>query len=190
MFTELSRLAATPLRLKILKFYTFQPESSHTVRAVANALGSTADRVATELRALVACDIMVQRGKEVGAARAYKLNEDNPIAKPLAVFLEIATLPDVRELAACFRGVRGLSLVVVAGVLLHEGRGAVDLLVVTSRPKDPSVTKAITKAERLMAAPLRYLILDPSEYDDRIEVRDRLVRDIFEFRHRVLIGKR
>ncbi|MEK9177267.1 MAG: hypothetical protein AAB923_03140, partial [Patescibacteria group bacterium] len=69
-------------------------------------------------------------------------------------------------------------------------RGALDLLIVTSRPRDPSIVRAMKRAERLMAMPLRYSILEPKNYDERLEARDRLLRDVFEFNHRVLIGRK
>jgi hypothetical protein len=188
MFKDIARLLANPLRVKLLKFFLLQNESYLSPKASALGVGCSMPNAERELRALLSLGILLVRGK--GARATYVVNPAHPLAAPLRVFLEESTLSQDRDLIAAFRTGRGISLVVVAGVLARESRGSVDFLIVTSRPKDPSVLRAVKRAERLMAIPLRYFIIEPKEYDERLEARDRILRDIFEFKHRVLIGRK
>jgi|GEM_PF-1134226 len=188
MFQEIARLLSTPLRVKLLKFFLFQQDSSFSAKAVASGVGASLARVERELRALATTKAVTIRGK--GSRAAYMANQSYPLLGPLQAFLEVSTLPSDRDLVAAFRSGRSISLVVAAGVLAQEPRGVVDLLIVTSRPRDPSIARAVKRVERLIAIPLRYSILEPRNYDERLETRDRLLRDVFEFKHRVLIGRK
>lgn len=154
---------------------------------VASTVGGGRRGMEKELKALVRLEVLTMRklGKEV----LYALNRSFPLLTPLAAFIEATTIPSDAELTGAFRGVRGISLVMVAGVLANEERGSVDLLIVTSRSRDPKVTRAVRRAERLAALPLRYAILEPREYAERLTARDRMLRDILEFKHRVLLGR-
>jgi hypothetical protein len=188
MFRDIARLLGNPLRVRILKFFVFQGDDRFTSVRVASTMGGGRRRAEKEMRTLVRLGVLTARRHE--KEMTYTLNRAYPMLSILQSFIESATLPSDQELIGAFQGVRGLSLVVAAGILANESRGSVDFLVVTHRPRDPKVVAAVRRAERLTALPLRYAVLTPREYSERLTTRDRLLRDILEFNHRVLLGRR
>lgn len=186
MFQEIARLFTTPLRIKVLKFFALQPETRYTVTQVAAALQGNKHAVAAEVRALERADILVTRADRT--ARTYAWNGSYRIADAIQRFAIDATTPTDDVLGKAFRPLSP-SLVVAAGMLANEERGTVDLLIVTRRPKDQRIAKVVKLLEATTALPVRYAVMSVSEYQARREGYDRLLRDIFDFKHRVILGK-
>lgn len=186
MFQELSKLFATPLRIKLIKFFALQPEPLFLSHKIASAIGSPRALVQQELRALVRSKI-IKTARDRGGTH-YTWNTEYPGALGIQNFIIEATTPsDIAVAKAC----KPLSpyLVVVAGALADETRGVIDLLVVTKRVQDPRIAKVVKKLEAITAVPIRYAVLEIGEYLARREGFDRMMRDIFDFRHRVIIGQ-
>lgn len=188
MFRDLARLFATPARIKLLKFFLLQPETRVSAKSVSVSIGISKRTAEEEMRALARADILSTRGQ--GKTLTYNLNDLAGFEDPLKTFLEQTTLPEDSQIVSAFRGVRGLTLLVTTGLLTNESRGTVDLLVVTRKPKDAKIAKAVKKIEGMIALPLRYAVLETGDYEDRLESYDRLLRDVFEFSHRVIFGRK
>jgi hypothetical protein len=186
MFQELSRLFATPLRIKLIKFFALQPGSHFLSHKVASAIGSSRALVQQELRALVRLHII--KTTRVAGGTHFFWNADYEGALGIQNFIIDATTPSD---ATVLKGFKPLSpyLVVVAGALADETRGVIDLLVVTKRVQDPRIAKVVKKLEIVTAVPIRYAVLEVGEYLARREGFDRMLRDIFDFRHRIITGQ-
>jgi hypothetical protein len=187
MFKELSRLFSSPARIKILKFFVFQPNLKIPSSAVASGIGIPRAVCESELRALVRTGVLQPRkyGKKV----LYGLSSTYAYADLVRMFLEKITLPSDKTIADAFRGISGITLLVATGALTEDTRPSLDILIVTRRPKDTRITKAVRKVEMSVALPLRYAVLEPVEFAERREARDRILRDVFEFSYRVIVGK-
>ena len=186
MFQELTKLFDNPLRIKLIKFFALQPETHFEAAKVASALGSSRSAVGKELQALKRLKIITSARDRAGVR--YSWNTEYAGALSIQNFIiDITTPPD----PAVLKAFRPLSpyLVVVAGALADETRGVIDLLVVTKRTQDPRIAKAVRRLETTTAVPIRYAVLEVGEYLARRESFDRMLRDIFDFRHRVIAGQ-
>ncbi len=188
MFKDLVRLFASSARIKVLKFFVLQPETRAVSSAVADIIGVPKKTVENEMRALVHVGILIRRAQT--KATVFTLNNAHSLAAPLRVFFDMTTVPSNTKILEVFRDVRGVTLLVATGILAHEPRGSVDLLIVTKKPRDSRLKRAVKRLEVLLALPLRYAVLEFGDYTGRLESYDRLLRDIFEFEHRIIIGKR
>lgn len=188
MFKDITQLCSSIPRLKLLKFFLFQPDVRITTLVASNTTGIPKAITVRELRALKNYGILTSRtqGKNI----LWSLNASHPFAVPFRTFLESATLPDDSSIASAFRGVSGITLLVVAGILAGEERGLIDILIVTKKPNNPRIATSVRAVERMSALPLRYAVLEREEYAERLEARDRMLRDVLEFKHRTIIGRR
>ncbi len=187
MFNDIVRLLSLASRAKLLKFFLLQPDVRASAATAAGTLGISKDAARRELLALGRAGILVSRGE--GRGMTWGVNPAHPLADALTRFLSEATTPADEDIKEAFRGVPGVALVVASGVLVGELRSSVDLLIVVRNPKDPRVAKAIQRLERMIALPLRYAVYETKEYTGRMEARDRILRDVFEFSHRVAQGR-
>jgi hypothetical protein len=187
MFTELTRLFENGARAKLLKFFLFQTDQRFAARAAGAALGIPKAAAEKETRALTRFGILVARKR--GRETYYAADTRHPLFTPLRAFLDATTLPEDRDILAAFKGISGISLLAASGALVKEERAAVDLLVVVRKSQHPAVAKAVSRLEHRFGLPLRYAVMEPSAYVERLEGNDRLLRDVFEFRHRIVLGR-
>ncbi len=188
MFQDVARLCSSVSRLKVLKFFLLQPEARAGAEAVASTLGIPKAVVLRELRALAGQGILAYRRQ--GKTLLWGANTSHPLAQDLRSFLEVATLPEDAIIARAFKNISGITLVVAAGTLARETHGSIDILVVTKKPKDPRIAQAVRVIERTTALPIRYAVLEAVDYAERFEARDRLIRDVLEYTHRIIIGRK
>lgn len=185
MFQELARLFATPLRVKLIKFFALE-RGAFSAAVTASQLGHPRRAVMSEIAALHRLGIIRRIRGPHGIEFVW--NTEYSHALSVQAFIGAVTTPSDQVVARSFKPLSP-QLVVVAGALADETRGAVDILIVTKRPQDPRIAKVIKKLEAVTAVPLRYAVLEVGEYLARREGFDRMLRDIFDFRHRVVVGR-
>ena len=186
MFSDLAKLFASPLRIKLIKYFALQPDERFTAHTVASALSMNRDTVRAEVTALARIGVVTKRPARTGTTFGW--NREYPRALMLQNFVIDATTPDDKIVAEVFRTL-GVHLVIVAGALAEETRGSVDLLIVTKRVNDDRIPKAVKKLETMTAVPIRYSVMEVGEYLRRREGYDRLLRDITDFRHRIVLSR-
>lgn len=186
MFQELVKLFQNPLRIKLIKFFALQTDVYFVPAKVASALGAPRAHVVAELNALKRLTLLKTVRDRAGVS--YIWNAGYPGALTIQNFIIDATTPSDTTVLKAFKSLSPY-LVVVAGALADETRGAIDLLVVIKRTHDARIAKAVKKLEVITAVPIRYAVLEVGEYLARREGFDRMLRDIFDFRHRVVIGR-
>lgn len=186
MFRILASLMRSPLRIRVLSYFFRRPDCENTVSDVATTLSIPRSSVAREVASLVRLGVLQQRTvRRIGHFRA---NMSLDFSDDLSNFLHV-TSPTPREVLGAFRGIRGLSLLAISGVLMHEERASVDVLIVSKNATGSHIDRAIRKAESLAAIPLRCAVFTPEEFRERREAHDRIIRDTFEFEHKTLVDK-
>jgi hypothetical protein len=187
MFNDIARMFENAKRARLLKFFVFQSDVRASASAAGTAIGIPAAAAEKEARALVKLGVLVS--KRHGTKKPLlSLNLVHPWLPAVRAFLDETTLPSDRAIAGAFRGVGGISLIVATGVLAREERSSLDLLLVARKSKNPAIAKAVRRAESMAGLPLRYAVLEPGRYTERLEANDRLLRDVFEFSHRTIHG--
>ena len=82
-----------------------------------------------------------------------------------------------------------VQLVVAAGLFQNDQDGRLDLLVVGDDLKDRGLRGTIADVEADLGRQLRYAIFPTADFRYRLGMCDRLVRDIFDYPHEVLIDR-
>lgn len=187
MFGELTRLFGNPLRIKLLKFFSLQPESKVTATQIPRLIGANKEQVRAELRALARGGLLLSKASREGTW--YQWNESHRLALPIATFLDSAAVPKEDEIASQFKKIPTAIAVIAAGTLMRETRSSIDLLVLSRQPNDERVPQAVKKLEVSSAMPIRFAVMTQREFDDRRESYDRLLRDVLDFKYKVVYGK-
>lgn len=186
MFQELAELFENSRRAKLLKFFLFQSDIQMSAATAGSAIGIPKAAAEKEARALVRLGLLLKSRQKKNPS--LSLNHSHPWLAALKNFFETTTLPDDALIRRTFRGVSGVSLIAATGILANEDRASVDLLVVARKSQAKAAGKAVFKLECAIGLPLRYAVLDAAAYAGRFEANDRLIRDVIEFRHRLILG--
>jgi len=94
-----------------------------------------------------------------------------------------------RELEKRFKNCGSVKLLLISGVFLQEWDSVADILIVGDKLKNASLEAIIRKLESEIGRELSYAAFDTTEFEYRINVYDKLVRDILDFPHQKIVNK-
>ncbi len=80
-------------------------------------------------------------------------------------------------------------LVIISGVFLQIPDSRVDLLIVGDKIKKGALDRVVRKIESEIGKELRYAVFSTDEFQYRMNVYDKLVRDVLEFPHEKVLNK-
>ena len=189
MFSDITRLFASPLRLKVLKFFALQRTHSFVLNDVPRLVGGSKDKVKAEIHALTRAGLLTARHRSKKEGTEYQWQPAHPLSLALIGFVEAATVPKDYEIIKLFKRLQSVVAVITAGTLVHETRSSLDLLIVSRNPQDTRIAAAIKRLEGVTAMPIRFAVMSPREFEDRRETYDRLVRDVLDFTYKVVCGR-
>ena len=86
-----------------------------------------------------------------------------------------------------FKKVGRIKLVVISGVFIKNHDSRVDLLIVGDKMKKGKIEEGVRKLEAEIGVELVYAVFDTKEFIYRLNMYDKLVRDIIDYPHEVLL---
>lgn len=123
------------------------------------------------------------------ATSGWVLNNKFALLQPLKHLLAESNLADTKDLLARFRGMGPVKLFVVSGIFVDDLERTLDILIVGDKLDKKKIDRAIKVLESEMGKELRYSVFTREEFKYRLDMYDRLVRDVFEYDHDVLVNK-
>jgi len=119
----------------------------------------------------------------------WQLNPEFIYIKPLKDLLVSSTALKREDIVKRLKKSGNVKLVVISGIFLPEGDGTVDMLVVGDRLKKRTLENTFNTFESEIGKELTYAFLETPEFQYRLEMRDKFVRDILDYPHEKLIDK-
>ena len=92
-----------------------------------------------------------------------------------------------QKLLNSLKKVGRVKLAITSGVFIKNSNSKVDLLIVGDKMKRGKIEESIRKLEAEIGAELVYAIFETKEFNYRLSMYDKLIRDILDFPHEVLI---
>ena len=86
-----------------------------------------------------------------------------------------------------FKKVGKVKLIVISGVFIKNHDSRVDLLIVGDKMKRSKIEEGIKKIEAEMGIELIYAVFETKEFIYRLNMYDKLVRDILDYPHQVVL---
>ena len=80
-----------------------------------------------------------------------------------------------------------VKLVIISGIFIKNHDSTVDLLIVGDKMKRGKIEEGIKKIEAEIGVELVYAIFDTKEFIYRLNMYDKLVRDILDYPHEVIL---
>ncbi len=200
----LGKLFGSPSRVRVMRLFLFNPDVVCSVNEIARRIRADAAETARETRVLAQIGLVKQRlvtettiterrGKKPIVRRkrvkGYALDRLFPYLIPLQNLLVNSALVKSREIVRQLSRGGNLKLVVVAGVFIQDQDSRLDLLVVGDHMKKGSIARSIKAMEADIGKELRYAILETSDFRYREDIGDKLVRDVLDYQHQILLDK-
>ena len=86
-----------------------------------------------------------------------------------------------------FKKAGSVKLIIVAGIFIKNKDSRVDILIVGNKLKKNQITEGIRKLEAEIGTELVYAVFETKEFIYRLNIYDKLVRDILDFPHEVVL---
>lgn len=199
----LAKLLGGNERVKIMRFFLHRDEMVIPLHEVAEKTKSKSTIARKELTLLVAIGFLekrktktvvsVGRGKKssskIKEVSGYKINPLFPHNQALKDLLFDFQLLDKRELASRFKLVGRIKLFVITGIFIGDEKSRVDVLIVGEAIKRPKAEKVLELLSAEIGRDVVYAIMDVEEFEYRMKMYDKFVRDIMEMNHETVIDK-
>src|SRR3989338_3563139 len=93
---------------------------------------------------------------------------------------------DKEQIAGSFKKTGRIKLLIISGIFIKNKDTRVDLLIVGNGMKKGKIQEEVRKLEAEIGKELSYAVFDTKEFIYRLNMFDKLVRDILDFPHEVV----
>ncbi len=199
----LDKLFGGAKRLKLMRLFIFSPEISFSAEEAMKKSGMNILVFRREINALIKASFV----KKISLLREIKQKKGRKIIvirKKLAGFTYNARFPfdsqfktmllDTTPLygSALIRRmgkVGNIKLLITSGVFIQNPESRLDLLVVGDRLNKKILDRTVKTLEGEIGKELRYAVFETPDFNYRLGVYDRLVRDVLDYPHQKLVNK-
>ncbi len=183
----LARIFGSPARLKTLRLFVFNQEIAFSLSEVVKRTKLSKEVVRHELGELCASGLL--RKKNARAAARYQVDQRFEYLTALNTFVRETTSVRPCALIGALRRAGALQLVALSGFFTGVLESRIDLLVVGDRLEERALAQAVHALEAELGREIRYASFATADFRYRTGVYDRLLRDVFDYPHRLLIDK-
>lgn len=183
----LAKLFGSAARVKLLRLFLFNEESLITADDAASRAKVSKAAARKELNLLASIGLLKKRTATTPAS--YVADPRFQHYEPLKAFLRTsAVMPDAR-IASSLKRAGSVRLVALSGLFTGVVESKVDLLVVGDRISEKAIATVVRNLEAELGRELRYAAFSTPDFRYRVGVYDRLVRDVFDYPHRLVLDK-
>jgi len=183
----LEKILGNAARVRIMRLFLFNRSKGFAVKDVTKRSRVSASAVRREIRLLSSVGFIKKRSSN--SPEWYF----NPVFKYGEEFRNLlinsATLSKQTVLDK-FKKAGRTKLLIISGVFIKSDDSRVDLLIVGDSMKKGRIEKGIKKLEAEIGTELTYAIFNTKEFLYRLDMYDKLIRDILDYPHEVLLQAR
>jgi hypothetical protein len=198
----LEKLFDSSARVKLMKLFLFNPQTIFEKKTVIKR-AKVASQTATRELALLQKTGMIRKksffkdgevlksGKVTNKKRVkgFIVNKDFKYLiqmKNLLVNTSPMTEGDILKRVSRYGKIK---LVVTSGVFIQDSDSRIDILIVGDNLKERSLKTTISTMESEIGRQLRYVIFTTKDFNYRMGICDRLVRDILDYPHQTIVDR-
>ena len=183
----LAKLLGSPARLKLLRLFIFNQGASFALEEVTTRSRLDRDTARRELVDLLAAGFITKKGDRSKAR--YQANMRFEPLPALSTFIRETTVLKPQHILATLKRAGSLRVVALSGLFTGVLEAQVDLLVAGDNLESRTLAKAVRTLDAELGREIRYAAFETSDFRYRLGVYDRLLRDVFDYPHRLLIDR-
>ena len=194
----LEKLFGSGDRVRIMRVFLFSPDVVFTVEEIAKRSNLFRRVVDKELFLLQKATFIRRKpfprvSKNGNGSRkkgnGWALSKNFQYLKPMESLLIQQVLITESDLIKRLEKVGKLKLLLISGLFVQDSEGRVDLLIVCEHMKRKALEQVIKSMEAEIGKELRYAAFEAPEFEYRVKMYDKLIRDIFDFPHKTILNK-
>jgi hypothetical protein len=197
MADPLSILFGSTARVKLLRFFLFNPSRDFSFDEISRRARLVRRTARTEMNALERAGVIKKKvffeqlpGKEKKVrVHGYALNKEFPELGALQTFLFETAPIDGKNLLGHLRKAGTLDFVAVAGVFVREFEQQLDVLISMKKISQAKIETAIRALEAEIGIEIRFAVMTSEDLLYRVGMNDKLTRDLFDYKHQILVDR-
>jgi len=179
----LEKLFGSTARLRLMKLFMFNPDTTFDTKKMALKLKISPVLLRKELLVLQKSSLIKKRPS------GWVLNHSFELLQPLSNLLSHNGPLAHKELIQRLSKVGRVKLIVVSGIFTDQWDGRIDIMLAGDKLNKKTLETTIRSIEADIGKDLRYAALDTVEFHYRAGIGDKLVRDVFDYPHEVVLDK-
>ncbi len=183
----LAKLFGSPARLKMLRLFIFNQDTNFSVESIVRRTKLSKESVRSELADLISARFLRKKGTHTAAR--YQVNPRFENREALDTFIRETTILNPKHIVTSLKKAGALRLVVLTGLFTAIIESQIDLLVVGDHLNERALASAVHSFEADLGREIRYAFFATADFRYRLGVYDRLLRDVFDYPHRLLVDK-
>jgi len=177
----LGKMLGSEARVKIMRLFLLNRNKGFKNADIVKRSRVKPATVRRELKLLSAVGFVKKRGEDWSFNPLFKYSSE---LEDLLINTE--TLSN-ETILRHFKSAGKTKLLLVSGVFIKDKDSRVDLLIVGDKMKRGRIEEGVRKLEAEIGAELTYAVFETKEFIYRVNMYDKLVRDILDFPHQVLL---
>jgi len=183
----LAKLFGSGARLKVIRLFLFNKDAALTFPEVAQRARLSKDAARHELNDLLTAGLIRKKGTQ--RPTHYQTNPRFEHLDALDMFVRETTSVSPQNIMKVLKRAGTLRLVALSGLFTGVLETQIDLLVVGDNIEERILASAVHSLEAELGREIRYASFATLDFRYRLGVYDRLLRDVFDYPHRLLIDK-
>jgi hypothetical protein len=170
-------------KVKIMRLFIFNPGLTFTASEVASRAKARPEATRKELHFLAKAGLVKKR------ARGYMLNAAYRHLPAIGHFLIDAAPLSEKEIIRKLSAAGSMKFVLLAGAFINNPDSRVDILIVGDNIKQGKLLSVISSLEAEIGKELRYAVFETADFQYRLVIYDKLIRDILDSEHQKILNK-
>lgn len=197
MVDPLSILFGSQARVKLLRFFLFNPSKEFTFDEISRRARLVRRTARTEINALERAEVIkkkqfyVQKEGSTKKSRAqgYALNKEFPNLQSLQTFLFETAPINGKTVLKHLRKAGTLEFVAIAGIFVRDFDQRLDLMIGVKKYSPAKMETAIRSLESELGVEIRFAAFESEDLKYRVGMYDKLTRDVFDYPHQIILDR-
>jgi len=203
---SLGKIFGNKHRVKIMRLFLFNAHTPFDAQDVTLRSKVKLPDVRKELTMLTKIGFLKKKSFSVKVQKPMKKKDTKPsfktlkkngwvldtrfdLIRPLQMLLLDSELINEKDLIKRLKKTGSIKLLVLSGLFMRDDERKLDLLIIGDKIKKDLLEQEISLLESEIGRELAYAFFDVAEYDYRVSMYDKLIRDIMEHDHKKLINQ-
>ncbi len=184
----LEKIFGGAARVKLMRLFLFNPTLYYETGDVADRSRVDINRARRELNFLAKVGL-IKKSSRSGNTVVWYLNDKFPYLVEFQRLLLQTSLVHKQPIVKKISKLGRIKLVIFSGIFKELWDNTIDILVVADNAKKSTADSIMSSIEADMGKEIKYAILDSEDFKYRLGVGDRLIRDVLDYPHEIVVDK-
>lgn len=171
-----------------MRLFLFNQTTAFTNKEISSRSKISASKLKSELSFLNKVRL-VKKSRKIGNKTAWILNEKFPFLGEFQRLLLETNLLNRATILKKISKTGRVKVLILTGLFKEIWEGTLDVLIVSDNTRTKALESVIKTLEAELGREIRYCTLESQDFKYRLSVGDRLIRDVLDYPHEIVLDR-